>query len=309
MSLINVSLNLTAYADEPKNVNPKVKFTDLSWSMLGLPTGIPRSVPMALQPGETNTVVLTTRAISYSTGTSFNVVASAGSNAQLQGTFGQRTGKSYGDGTSQWTITNAGQLVTLTFTGTGTAPDFTTMAVGDGVTLGSAFNVNNQGDFVVVNVNVGGTAIEFLNPIVQPETVTGLVQVYSAGPVQVGDILDISDSHFLFSNQGQFKILRVTDTFIEFSNPNLIPQSGVTGVVANGVVVYPEAHTWILMAIDHKVVVRLNGDTGNGVIVEPPVDGDLVNYPGLLLKRGKIFQVTVYNPTMSVASGQIFLAG
>jgi hypothetical protein len=307
MSLINVSLNLVAYADALKNVNPSVKFTDLKWSLMGLPTDQPQMIPIALAPGVTLTIMSLARTLSYNGSTSFVVVEVPGStDAQIQASFGQRTGRTDGDGTTQWEVTRTANLTKLHFTGTGTAPNFSSMQIGDGVTLGTGFNTFNQGDFTIVNLSVSGAFIEFVNPVGAAETVAAQVDVYSKGPVQVGDVLDISSGAFSFPNQGQFKITRVTDSFIEFSNPNVVPET-VTGITS-GLVVYPVAAKWMLMAVDHKLKIAFNGESTFGTEVEPPVDGDINNNPGLLLKRGKIFQLDITNPGLSVASGFVFLS-
>lgn len=305
MSLINVSLNLVAYADAMKNVNPCVKFTDLKWSMLGLPTNASQMVPIVLSPGASQTVISLSRTLSYSGATSFVITAvPATSYAQIAASFGQRLGRSDGDATTQWAVSITNTLVKVQWTGTGTAPDFTTIQVGDGVTVGAGFSTFNQGDFVIVNK--GSNFVEYTNAIGVAETVTAQVDVYSNGPVQVGDIIDISNPAFSFPNQGQFQIVRVTDTFIQFTNSAVVPET-VTGV-SIGLSVYPTADKWMLLAVDNRVVCQFNGDSGTGCEIEPPVTGDIEKNPGLLLKRGKIFQLTLSNPGLKVANGFVFLS-
>ena len=98
MSLININLNLVAYADDGKTTNPAVKFTDLSWSLLGLPTDTPRMVPIALAPNETRVIMTTARAISYTGSTSFQIVQVPNtSQIRLTANLGQRTARSDGE--------------------------------------------------------------------------------------------------------------------------------------------------------------------------------------------------------------------
>lgn len=306
MSLLNLSVNLVAYADELKNSNPMVKFADLKWSMLGLPTDIPRQVPISLPPGTTQTVMSTERTLTFTGATSFQIANVAGTtNVRLVGDFGARTARLDGDATTQWALVKTNQLVRMTYTGTGTAPTFAGIQVGDGVTLSVPFQSINQGDYVIVSK--GANYIEFTAPNAIDETVTAQVEIYSSGPVQVGDILDISSSQFSFPNRGIFTILRVTDQYVEFSNPEAVAQIGVTSV-SSGLSIYPEAYRWMLLAIDHKVVVKLNADTQSGCEVEPPKESDLVNNPGLMIKRGKVFRIDIQNPTLELAQGLLFLA-
>jgi hypothetical protein len=132
------------------------------------------------------------------------------------------------------------------------------------------------------------------------------VQVYSSGPVQIGDVLDISSGAFSAPNQGQFTILRVNDSYVEFANQNAVAET-ISGITT-GVAIYPFAAQWMLLAVDHRITVQFNGDTGNGVEVNPPAPGDLISNPGLLLKRGKIFQLVMTNPGLTLAQGFVFLS-
>jgi len=306
MSLLNLNLNLVAYADEARSANPMVKFADLSWSILGLPTSTPRSVPIALSPGQTSVIMSLERAITYNGSTSFvlsQVLNS--SNVRIATAIGQRVGRVDGDGTTQWAVSVTNQITRLTHTGTGTAPTFSGMVAGDGITIESPFAVQNIGSFTIVRV--GSNYVEFEFPFALAETVIGQVEIYSSGPVQVGDQLDITSPLFSYPNRGQFRLLTVTDTFVEFSNPESVPET-VTSVAAGDFTIYPEAYEWLLLAVDRKVVVRCNGDTGSGVEVQPVKEGDLVKYPGLMLKQGKIYRLDIYNPGLSVANGFVFLA-
>jgi len=306
MSLINVNLNFISYADEPKSLNPLVKFADLTWSLQGLPSGTPREVPIALAPGETKTIMTVARTLTFTGATSFEVdQVLTGPNAQLIGDFGARTARADGDGTTEWELVRTNKNVRFRFTGTGTAPTFAGMSAGDGITIGSDFNALNQGDFTIVKV--GSDFVEFTNEIASDETVVAQVEIYSSGPVQVGDTLDLTSTEFAFPNRGLFEIIRVTDELVEFSNPDAVPESGITSVTS-GLVIYPEAFQWLLMAVDRKLIVRLNQDTGSGVIVDPPVEGDIVESPGLFLKRGKVFELELENPGLELASGVALLA-
>lgn len=306
MSFINVHLNVTAYADEKANVNPRVKFVDLLWSLNGMPTDTPKEVPVFLAPGEERTIASNERAISYNAGTSFNISqVGTGTLARLEGDFGARTARPDGDATTEWEVTKTNSLIKLKWTGTGTAPTFTSMVVGDGVTIGTPFSPLNRGDFVIVGV--GTDYVEFTNKYGVNETVVGQVEIYSSGPVQVGDMLDLSNTAFSYPNRGQFKITRVTDSYVEFSNAEAVPQTGVTGIT-DGVVVFSSSWLWMLAAMDGRCIIKLNGDTGSGVEIEPQIDGDIVNNPGLFLKRGKVFSISVLNPGLTPVSGVLVLA-
>jgi hypothetical protein len=301
MSLLNVNLNFLGYLDALKSTSPRIKMADQSWSLQGLSTGKINTFPIALAPGETKTIMSTTRVLSYTTGTGFSIVQVPGTcQVRLTAAIGQRIGRPDGDDTTEWDLAVTNNLVTLTFTGTGTAPNFAFMVAGDGVYIGSAFQVYNQGNFTVTRV--GSNFIQYVNELAQTQTVTGQVDVFSNGPVQINDTLYITSPAFSFPNQGTFTVVAVTDQWIQYSNPNAIIET-VTGVASGTVTAYLDSYMWMLTAVDHRVVLNLNGDSGGGLVVEPQQPGNLVENPGLLLKRGRLFSVSAYNPGVHSAEG------
>ena len=305
MSLINVSLSVTAYLDNMRSSNPKLKVHDSNISLLGMPTDKIETKNISLAPNESMLLMSTLRSLSYTTSTSFSVTKSQAT-IRLSGSFGQRISRTYGDITTQWALTTNQELSTLTFTGTGTAPNFTTMNSGDMITISAPFSSLNQGDFQIVKV--GSNFIQYINQIGAGELQTGLVQIYAQGPVQKGDTIDIQSSQFSSPNKGQFILTRVTDTFVEFSNTNGIPEGPITNVAALGISVYSNLFRWMYLATDQKVSVKLNDNTTNSDIVEPPVSGDLANNPGMMIKRGAVYQITVQNLSSTNVSGFVLLA-
>lgn len=304
MSLLNLNLSIVAYLDGPSSTQPRLRQADLSYSLMGIPTDGFKQVPLSLAPGETQVVTSLGRTISYSPSTTFTVTSKNGV-MRLAGSIGQRTSKNAGNTTTQWTTTVNGSAVRMQFVG-GTSPVFSNIIPGDFVNIDSGtFNALNVGEFLILSV--GSSYIEFMNPYAQPETAaTGSLSVYSSGPVQKGDIVDIIAPQFAFPNQGTFSVVKVTDQYIEMANPNTFPQS-VTNV-SSGITIYPFAYQWMAVIVDHKALIGLNGDTPLNVQVEPPVEGDLVKNPGIFLKRGKVTQVQITNPTQAQLSGFLILA-
>lgn len=305
MGLLNLSLNFVSYSDAERNADPRVKFCDFHWSLLGIPfSKNPKEEPISLAPGETKTILTTERPLAFNSATSFEVLPVTGtSRVRILGSFGQRLARDYGDETTQWSITKAGvNLATATYV-SGTEPDFASFVVGDGLAIDVPFLAPNRGHFSIVKV--GSNFIQFTNPYATEETVVGPVSVFSSGPVQVGDVLDLQSPQFLYPNRGQFEIVAVTDRYVEIVNPEAVAES-VTGVTS-GLSICPVSYKWMLMAVDRKVIVRLNNDSGSGVEVSPESEGSLERHPGLFLKRGRVFKVEVFNPNQSVAEGFIFL--
>lgn len=305
MSLINVSMTITAYLDSLKTANPRVKIHDSTISLLGLPSGKIETKNISLAPGESMILASTSRTLSYTGLTSFDVTKNQ-STVRLTGAFGQRTKRDSGDATTEWTVSQNQDLTTLTFTGTGAAPNFGTIQAGDFATLDAPFSVLNKGDFKIVKVGVD--YIQYMNPIGAGETQVGYVNIYSQGPVQKGDTLDLQSTAFAYPNRGQFVLTRVTSDFVEFSNANGVPESGITGVSAGTLNVYSNAYKWMYANVDQKVVIKLNGSSSMTNEVEPPVDGDLLASPGIMLKRGRVYQVEVENISSTNVNGFVLLA-
>lgn len=306
MSLLNVNLAILAYADAPASATPLLRLADLKWSMMGLPTENFRNIPLSLAPGETSTIATTARSIYVAFSGTYEVSSPKDGVLRLTGNLGQRTSRSVGsDETTEWSITKTGDLVRATYTGNGTEPNFLgTVWPGDGITLDDPFMTYNQGDYTVVSVS--SNYIEFLNPLGQSETVSGDIRFYSSGPVQKGDILDISSNKFSYLNRVTAPISRVNDQFIEVPAATVVAES-VTEAMG-GINIYPNAYKWLLIAVDHKAVVGLNGENPSTIEVEPYVEGDLSKQPGLFMKRGKVFEVRIKNPGLTPVQGFVILS-
>jgi hypothetical protein len=174
------------------------------------------------------------------------------------------------------------------------------------VLIESGVNPLNAGEHMILSK--GTDYIEFVNPLAVAESeLSGVgLSIYSSGPVQKGDILDITSSQLAFPNQGAFPVTAVTDQYIEVLNPNAFPQSLAS--VESGISIYPYAYKWMMVAADRRVFVGLNGSTPETIEVEPAVEGDLIKNPGLSLKRGKVFEVRITNAGLSQANGFLLLA-
>lgn len=304
MSFLNVNLGLLAYQDGPSTNQPRLRLADLQWSLQGITTNNFKNIPISLAPGETQTITTTARTLTVSPSDTFEVTNLGSGIMRVAGDFVPRTGRAYGDGTTQWTTTKSGSAVKMQAVG-GTMPTFAGMSVGDQITIAAGFNPLNQGTFIILSK--GADYVEFVNPYAEAEVaVMGTLYIYSPGPVQKGDTLDITASEFAFPNQGSFSIVAVTDQYIDVLNPNVFPQS-VTNV-NDGFTIYQSAFKWMALMVDRKIFVGLNGDAPGKVEVEPAVEGDLAKNPGMFVKRGKVFEVQLKNSGQQVASGFLILA-
>jgi len=299
MSLLNVNLSILAYADGPASSTPLLRLADLKWSMSGLPTENFRNIPLSLAPGETAKIASTARPIVYLQDSIFSTSTPQAGTLRISGNFGQRATRLVADDAS-CSITKNGDVARLTSNSISTENVY----IGDGITIDAPFQYHNQGDYTVISK--GNDYVEFLNPAAQAETATGKIRLYSPGPVQKGDILDISSSKFSYLNRINASITRVNDEFIEVVAINSVTET-VTGV-SGGINIYPNAYKWLLIAVDRKAIVGLNGEEPTNTEVEPHIEGDLSKQPGLFMKRGKVFEVKIKNPGLATLSGFVILS-
>lgn len=304
MAYTNIDLAFSVYADPTASRQPLVKLADVKWSILGQPTGKSQTIPFSLAPNESMTIASSVRPVSFTTAASFQVQAVDGGIMRITSTLGQRTTRSMGDNTTVFALSKTSDVMRLTST-SGTAPSWASISTGDLISFTTGWQVYNQNEFKILSK--GANYIEFRNGIGLVETaVTGGLNVYTSGPVQKGDKVDISNPAFSFPNQGTFSVVAATDTYIDVLNPDVFPQT-VTGI-SNGFSIYPNSYSWMLLAAEHKVIVGLNGDAPSSIQVEPYREGDINKQPGLFLKRGKVFEVRIYNPGSEIASGFLVLA-
>lgn len=303
MSLINVNLGILAYSDAEASNQPQLRLADLKWSLPGLHTESVRNVAVALAPGESMTVFSSARFLSFNTGTLFQITKQ-GDRMRIKASIGQRLNRAIGqDLTTTWTISRADRVMRIEATA-GTLPNLATVQVGDSIRLASGFSPLNQGAYLILGKSA--TYVEVENPYAQSESVTEQVSIYSSGPVQIGDVVDVTALEFTFVNQGSFPVVDVTDSYIEVLNPSCYPQT-VTGITS-GVTVYPFSYKWMLLAVDRKVKVGLNGELAQSIEVEPPIEGDINRAPGLMLKRGKVFEISIKNVGPKPVQGFVLLA-
>lgn len=305
MSLLNVNISVLCYNDGPASTNPSIRLADLKWSMLGLPTDSFKNTAISLAPGESMTVASTARSITYSSTDSFTVTKIGSDRMRMAGTFGQRTSRNVGDATTGFSIQKIGSIVRLQYNGTGLSPVFSAIVPGDTLRV-TGFSTFNCGEFLIMSK--GSDYVDFFSPYAVDEAgvIGSPLTIYSSGPVQKGDILDITAPQFSFPNQGSFPIVEVNDSYIEVINPNAFDQ--VVTSVSTGISIYPYAYKWMMIACDRKIRVGLNGQGPTGIEVEPAVEGDLNKQPGIFLKRGKVFEVQIMNSGLQQVQGFLILA-
>lgn len=310
---LRISSNTLAYGDLGATSNPLKKYFD--WSVdRTYSVRNPKSEPFTVAPGETLSLFSGTRSTSINNSTEFDLTLSplesdlyrftwsgAGANPAL------RTARvlTLGGSTVQMTA-NANATVSMA----GLAGDFTNVVVGDVVfipdtTTGDAaspFDVLNVGYWTVLAKNGDASQIELGRPTGTSFTgkteavsvaVDAEVLAYSAAGVQVGDKVTLS-AGFSSPVLGTYSITSVTPEWFEVTTTKALPVAATAVPTTSGIQFYSAAKRYVRFEVDQATTVRLNGDTGSSVVVEPFIAGDPQN-TGILEKVGPVWSATVVN--------------
>lgn len=298
MSFLTLNLGVLAFADSVKSQQPDIRLADLKWSLQGLHTNNFKQIPVSLAPGETMTIASTARTLSLGAALTVSKVES---NMRIKGSFGQAVVKVMSP-MNEYKLTRSPNGVCKLEILNGTMTVATAMDI---VELNEGFSIRNKGQFAVLKAS--NTSIEFINDLGTTEAanISGGVTVFTK-KIQVGDIIDITSVEFAFPNRGTFPVSKIGADYLEIANPNAFPESVAN--VTSGITAYPFAYKWMLLAVDHKVIMGLNGSSPSVIEIEPPVEGDIAKNPGLFLKRGKVFEVSLYNSGVEVVNGFLILA-
>jgi hypothetical protein len=293
-----------------QNNNPSIRNADLSYNLLGMTVTRPKSEEFAIAPGFTQSIFNGTRNTAIDSTTAFTVSqpSIALNTFRFTWTGGTapafRTSRVTGiDNTTQFAVTVNGGIALYTYTGTGTAPDFSTLQIGDQVSIsaGSGFNPVNQGVFTVIGKNATSFSIQNLDAVAETVVVLDptLLLLFSNGAsnnqAQIGDKLLIS-AGFSQYTQGTYVLTNVTPNYIEITaaNPNGLPiESGIMPGAA-GFVIYSNAKKWVMIAAQQRCSVQANADVSNNTLVEPTTV-DSPETPGLYLKNGTTYALSVTN--------------
>jgi hypothetical protein len=138
-----------------------------------------------------------------------------------------------GDATTEVRFERQAQFVCLSWTGTGTAPNFLGGGVREGdwvVVGGSSIDVLNQGTFKVVKLFGSNTLYIENNNAVKENVVLSAssdLRFYSYDSVMPGDEFVVSGDALGSSNNGSFTVVSSTSPSIPFPTPNTIYVVGI----------------------------------------------------------------------------------
>lgn len=303
---LTLFINLLAFSDgEPTN-NPQLRDFDYARRLSDVPTAKTTTVKKSIGVSTTDTIMSVTRALT--SGASWTVTNPLGVTAQYtwSGTNPllrtERTGSALTN-LSTCAIVRLGQnVVQLQFS----ASPGTSIVPSDEIYIGpaSGFNVTNQGIFTVVGVS--GNNIDVLSTGMVNDNSTTIdptdIYAYSAGPVRVGDFVNITNAAFNYGNRGEYPITMVTSRFLQVQNQNLVPEGPITA----DFVVYDVVYNLTYIETDQLISVFVNGSS-TPLQVAPVQDGQ-PGLVGVLLWRGPVYSIAVQNNGFNPATVTTFLA-
>lgn len=311
MSNLKVLISLKSAEDAVSSNSPLMNGINWTRPINGVGSN-PMSQVFSIPPGTSQTLFSGTRILAQDSTTVYDLELAPLSTNKYRLSYSSgtapafRTLRSIGaDATSQVTVTVNGPVTTLTFSG-GTLPSLTSVAVGDQVLIGSAFNPLNRGSFQIISKTSSSISVENSSGYPEGPVTLGInfvnqVRIFSAVGVQVGDTLVISGG-FSPVSYGSYSVVDVTDYYVVFSYSSVLPQE--FSVNTESIAIYSSAKSLIYIETDQSLDLLINGAI-SGPSIEPRVSNGSAS-PGLFLLNSTVYSLSVQNKGLVQAN--VFLA-
>lgn len=316
MPFLNLETGVLLYADT--NVeNPKIRLADITDMFQQVTISNVKSMETIVEPGESEVVISTQRTLGAGIGTSEFTVSRPIDTEDIArltytgtgGAPGFRTLRSVGvDSTTHMAMTRVGPRSMKLMGLSGTAFNTTSILPGDQLWIErnsdaftnpfSSFNcdklltVQSKGTgYVVVNdegflgeetdITLGTAYASAFKVFAQP----------SVSSPKIGDYVQIVSGNFNFYNRGIFKLLRITDAYLEFSNPYAVDET-VTNT-ASGLVIFDYLIRFAHMVSNGELQIAFDGNAEG--LQMSPLGVDQAQFTATF----KATQVSVTNNTMN----------
>lgn len=257
MPFLNLSYNFLIYEDQSDR-NPQIRLPDITKDIQGVGAENDKSERIILYPGDTTSIISTSRLLSWTSATELEFERFLTNNDNIRikwtGTGPNpifRSNRSIGgDATSTVSITRVTPYVARITNVSGTAWSLGSVINGDYIRFEddtdlftSPFSETNKGKTYKIQ-NIGANYIDFIDNgasaldslIVLGADFANAIKVYSSGPVKTGDTINISGSGINPSNVGKFTVIDVTHDYIEITNPLGVAETVLYG--SNNLVIY-----------------------------------------------------------------------
>lgn len=317
---LNLFTKLLAFSDTVVNSNPRLRAADWERECDGIPVKDPDSKGHEIPVGTSKLIFDGTRATTLDGTTAFSISLLSTNNSSYRITHTGGTNPTFRTGRG---LTLNSCVVTFAVAGNNlvnlsvpllTPSDFTPVLAGDFIfiphtstgDIANVLNVLNAGYWQVLaktdnfNLVIARPSGDTFEGVSETVTLTSNAQLRAYGPtgVQVGDAMVISGG-FSGAAQKTFTITAVTDLFVEFVSTLPIPnETGIIPGVA-GMAFYTDNKRILYIEADQEAVIRINGDSGNFQKLSPIEPGN-PGKPGILLKTGSVFSLTIVNKSTSM---------
>lgn len=316
MSKLNFLVYLNAYDDQHSSNAPNRSNFKWERNANSIFANNPTSLEFSMAPGETRTLFNGQRTLTQDNTTQYtlSLVPFTMTTYQIKWVGGTsprfRTARVSGANSStNVTVTVNGPVATFA-SGIGQPFDLISggVVVGDSVRIGSNFSPANQGEWKIISMT--NTSFSVANPLAVAEGPINLgssynsqVDIYSAAGVQVNDTLIISGG-FSPASWGSYTITAVSDTFIQFSSLNALPQE--SSITTQAIAAYFIAKKLIYMESDQHVTMAINGASGNEInpLVTCGCNGLIPNKqePGMFLRTSTVYSISITNVSINTAN-------
>lgn len=315
MSKFSLSVYLNAYSDNCPSNNPSQNNFKWARDINSIIVNNPTNQANTVAPGETRSFFSGLRTLLQDGTTQYSIaLAPLQTSVYALSWVGGaapnfRTARNTGaSSTTQVTAVVNGPIVTFTSTG-GTPFNFAGSQVGDYVSIGSLFNVLNQGTFQIIGLTSTSFTVSIPTgvnegPITLGSGFATQIQVFSAAGVQVGDTLVISGG-FSLATQGSYIVTAVYANSIWFSSTSLLPIQGP--ITTQAITIYSNAKTLVYVESDQALHVILNNvDIG---VIQPFVSPNAAQpsfpptiVPGVFMLKSTIWSLSVTNNGINTAN-------
>lgn len=322
---LNLFVKLLSFKDVPANSNPRLRAVDWDRDCSGVAVKDPESTGHEIAVGGSKLIFDGARSTSIDGTTEFSIALLGTNSSTYRITHTGGTNPAFRVGRNltlnSCVVTFSVQTNNLVHLSvpTITPSDFTNVQVGDYLfvphtTTGDAanvLNVLNAGYWQVLvktdNQNLiitrpTGTTFEGVS-----ETATlssnSQMRAYSSAGVQVNDTVMIL-SGFSTATRKSFTVTAVTDAFIEFVSTLPLPDELHVLPTGNGMKFYTDNKKIVYVECDQESVVRINGDTSDLQVLSPIEPGN-PDKPGIYLKTGGIFSLTIVNKSTSLLNALV----
>jgi len=311
MPFCNVTYQLLIFEDQSDR-NPQIRLPDITKNIQGVTVANDRSERTQLGPGETQDILVTSRALLSDSTTQFTVdrYSALGSNVRLKWTGtgtapAFRTNRAIGGGSSTTvTITRVTPYVVRFTNAAGTAWTLGSVAIGDTLKIekttdsftspfgatnqGKTFTVQSKGAGYIDVIDNGGASLD--SAIVLGASFEFALRVFSAGPVKVGDTLTTSGAGINPSNQGKFEIVDLSYDYVEVVNPFGETETWLVGT--NVVTIYDYLIGLFHLRASGPIQVRFDAQVEWQSL-------DRLGAEVIYLASVSAYKITAYNPSPS----------